>query len=319
MGRAVGRPLRAALPRRAATPTYGQPAGDRCLDLAAGLPDASADLPAHRQVLLGISPHVSGRPAAGDVVIPAAACRPVRYGAVSETMRRSAQYCRARVARGPATARCRGRLPASSPRARSALWLVRPRAGLLRPRVGRARRAGVVLLPARPPRGRHPRHLPDATSRPAPQARHRLRQWSSGPRWASRPPRPRRPDRTLATCTRLVDLASVAHSNDEDDEPTVVDLVDDPVVASAHAPLASAADQLARPGRAGPRPAARWPPGPCDAPKRPACAAAGPPTGHLDRVGHASPRSALTCSHGTGCSPVSAISSRAARAAATSA
>ena len=76
-----------------------------------------------------------------------------------------------------------------------------PRAGLLRPRVGRARRAGVVLLPARPPRGRHPRHLHRRDVRElAPQARH----LGLGPRRPGRLPpvgrpqgdhhRPRRPD-----------------------------------------------------------------------------------------------------------------------------
>jgi len=45
----------------------------------------------------------------------------------------------------------------------------------------------------------------------------------------------------------LVDVAAVPDGDDEDEEHVVVDLVDDPVVAGAGAPLAVTADELLRP------------------------------------------------------------------------
>src|SRR5665647_552565 len=114
----------------------------------------------------------------------------------------------------------------------------------------------------------------------------------------------------------LVDLAAVADAEDQDEESVVFDLVDDAVVAGPDSPLAGAANE----------PGCGWWSGFCSEQLKCCLDAAAYLWVELaelacggrrqgDAVGHVRPRSALTCSHGIGVSPVACISARAAAAA----
>ncbi len=93
----------------------------------------------------------------------------------------------------------------------------------------------------------------------------------------------------------LVNVAAMPDSDHEDEEDVVVHLVDDPIVAGAHSPIASAADQLLGAARS-------WLVcqelnGRLDPSLSPGVQPAEPSGrgwGDLDAVSHAKPRSALT-------------------------
>jgi hypothetical protein len=85
-----------------------------------------------------------------------------------------------------------------------------------------------------------------------------------------------------------VDLAVAGHPQHENEESTVVDLMDDPVVACAHPPPSCSTDEAL---------GGRWSRMLCEQPEH--C---------LDDVGHDRPSSALTTSQGIGSRPVDAIS-----------
>ena len=122
----------------------------------------------------------------------------------------------------------------------------------------------------------------------------------------------------LPLLSEAVHLATVANGEDENYQDSVVDLVDDAVVAGAHAPLTVPSDKLLGASWAGLLGKQ------FNDSLNPALSAAiqltqltGRRRAELDLVGHASPRSALTSSQGM--VPCFAISARASSAASMSA